>query len=495
MREREGEIIVIGAGPVGLTMACELLRHGARARLVDQRPTRSVHSKALVITPRTLEMLDLMGLADAFVGAGNRLHRVTAHAQHEVLASVAFDLLGSPYPFALCLPQAETERLLEERLVQLGGRVERGVTFTGLDASPRSVRVTLRGADGIAETVTADWVIGCDGAHSAVRHATGASFRGSAYEDSFVIADVRVDDGVPMDEVNFYLAEDGAAGFVPFGGGRARVVATEQSAPDGSAPVPTLAEFQELVMRRTGIRAPLRDLEWSSRFRVSRRKVGRLRHGRVFLAGDAAHIHSPAGGQGMNTGMQDAFNLAWKMALVAQERAPESLLDSYDAEREPVAETVLRLTDRATQVALSRNHALQALRNYLVPFIASFHGAQEKLLQGLSELAVDYSRSPIVQQHGHGPIAAGARLPDGELVEVSTGRRRRIFDLLREPRHTLLLFYRGSDEAQPSALAGMAREVFGEIATPWLVIPQNQAAVPPAPGIMRDESGLVWKRL
>ncbi len=496
MHITDTEVLVVGGGPVGLTMACELMRHGVKVRLVDERPARSVHSKALGITPRTLELLHIMGLAETFVGAGNRLHRITAHAQGRILTRIEFDSLRSPYPFVLCLPQSETERLLEEQLARLGGVIERGLAFRGLEASDQSLRARLRHADGTEEAATAAWLVGCDGAHSAVRHAAGVSFRGAAYDDSFVLADVRVEGEVAMDEVNFYLAQDGAAGFVPFGGGRARVVATEpRGTPNGQEAPPTLSEFQRLVERRTGSRARLCELEWASRFRVSRRKVDRLRQGRVFLAGDAAHIHSPAGGQGMNTGMQDAFNLAWKLALVLRGRAPESLFDSYDAERGPVARTVLRMTDRATRMILSENRALQALRNRLIPFVASFQGAREKLLGGLSELAVNYARSPIVEQHGHGPLGAGDRMPDGELTETATGRQVRIFDLLREARHLLLFFHQGDmDDARAAAFTAAARETVGEIVSVRLVLPRENRGVQSLPAVLRDERGDVWAR-
>ena len=443
--------LVVGAGPVGLTMACELARHGTRCRIIDQAQERSQTSKALGIFPRTLEVLDAMGLADRFVRAGQRLRGLTVHHGSTRLATINLSTVASPYPFILSLPQAETERLLLEQLATFGIEVERETSLTTLDQTSELVHATLRHPDGGLEVVETPWLLGCDGAHSTTRKALGMEFEGSPYQESFLLADVHLDSSLERDRIHLYLAADGLLGLFPFRENRCRIVASiPPQTREQSLPEVTLEEVQALTNQRGPTEARLSDPVWMSRFHISHRMVREFRKLRVFLAGDAAHIHSPAGGQGMNTGIQDAFNLAWKLALVAQGRAPAQLLASYHSERAPVARGVVNLTDRITRLATTRNTVAQSIRDFLLPMVSGIDLVGEKIADRLGELDVNYRLSPIVENAGGGRLRAGDRAPDAELRDEE-GKARRIFELLRAPRHTLLLFLGATNDAEAKA--------------------------------------------
>ena len=480
--------LVVGAGPVGLTMAHELVRHGAGCRIIDRSAKPSQTSKALAIFPRTLEVFETMGIADRFIAAGHRLNGLSLHHRLEQIARIELTSVASPFPFALGLPQSETERLLSEHLDAFGIAVERGVELTSLTQVSDAVRAVLRHSDGREETIEAPWVVGCDGAHSTTRHALGMDFEGAQYDESFILADVQLESDLARDRVHLFLGDDGLVGVIPFFENRWRIVA--DIAPDSrdqSSREVTLEEVQALLERRGLPQYHASDPTWMAHFHISHRKVREFRRLRVFLAGDAAHIHSPAGGQGMNTGIQDAFNLAWKLALVVRGRAPAQLLASYHVEREPVARDVLNLTDRITRMATMRNSLAQSVRDFLLPRVSGIDFVGEKIADRLAELNVTYRTSPIVENRGGGRLKAGDRAPDAELRDEN-GRARRLFELFHEPRHVLLLFLGASDSAAAnfgeieSAIGGLPG---GTIESYRIVRGQSDL-----PAELRDTSGL-----
>ncbi|GJE16514.1 FAD-dependent monooxygenase [Methylobacterium marchantiae] len=394
------QALVVGAGPVGLTLAAELARYGIDTRLIDksQQPTQT--SKALVVWARTLELMDRMGCKQAFLDAGLRAHGATLRSGGSVLGHARFDAIASTYNFALMLPQRDTERLLIEHIGSFGIAVERQVELAGFTQAGDTVEATLRHADGREETVSASWLIGCDGAHSTVRHGLDLSFEGEAQGDDWLLADIRVEgDGAPPgDEIATYLHRDGPLVIFPIPGGRARLIADiGKSDPAQPRSDPTLAEVQALADHRAGGGFRVTDPVWLTHFRINERKVSRYSQGRVVLAGDAAHIHSPAGGQGMNTGMQDAINLAWKLAMVARDQAASTLLDSYGPERNAVGEMVLRNAGRLTDIATLSNPVAQAARNLAIRFMLGFHAVQDKMAATMSEVGIAYSDSPLSQ--------------------------------------------------------------------------------------------------
>jgi 2-polyprenyl-6-methoxyphenol hydroxylase-like FAD-dependent oxidoreductase len=409
------EVLVVGAGPVGLTMAAEAARYGLSVRIIDKAPHATTTSKALVLWSRTLELIDRMGCTQGFLDAGIEAHRSSIRHGRTVLGQARFDDVPSVYNYGLMIPQRDTERLMTAHLSSFGVSVEREAELTGFSAQPDHVDAELRHADGRVETVQATWLIGCDGAHSTVRHGLGIAFDGQPQGDDWILGDVRLEgDGAPPgDEVAVYLHRQGVFVVFPIPGGRARVVGTVgKTDPAHPRPDPTIDEIQALVDERTGGGFRAVDPVWLSSFRVHERKVSAYRHGRVFLAGDAAHIHSPAGGQGMNTGMQDAINLAWKLALVTQGAAVPTLLDSYSPERSAVGEMVLRNATRLTDMATMSNPAAQAVRNLALRFALGFHAIQDRMAVTMSETEIAYPDSPLSVGSGHAPhgLAAGERL-------------------------------------------------------------------------------------
>ncbi len=389
-------VLIVGAGPVGLTMACELARYGVPLRIVDKAATRTDKSKALVVWSRTLELLARADLAAPFVSAGLKMPGANMFAGKERLARLDFESVASPFRFALALPQSETERLLEERLRALGLSVDRQTELLDFTQGEDIVSCVLRAADGQEQTVDASWVIGCDGAHSTIRHRLGLAFRGNAILTDFALADIHLSGlETPADEIAIHMHPEGVIAYFPLGKGRWRIIADLGPSHGGLRPDPSIAEIQALVTRRTpGV--SVFDPVWISAFVINERMVDSYRSGRVFLAGDAAHVHSPAGGQGMNTGMQDAFNLAWKLALVVKGLAdPETLLDSYSPERSAVASGVLRDSGRLTEIATLKNPVAENLRNFIARHVLGFEAARHALATRLSETSIGYPASPL----------------------------------------------------------------------------------------------------
>lgn len=419
------KVLIAGAGPVGLTLANELARHGIPVRIVDKSAARTDKSKALVLWSRTLELLDDAGYATDFLSSGILAHGAQISTGTEIVARVSFDLVDSRFAYALMIAQSETERVLEERLAKAGVTVERTVELTGFTDKGASVEAVLTSADGARETIEADWLVGCDGAHSTVRHGLGFAFEGSTLQSHWALADGHLQGLAPADHLHIFWHRDGILAFFPIGGDRWRVIANLGPATDGEThPDPTLEEINVLTARRGSPGIVMSDPVWLAAFRINERKVRDYSRGRVFLAGDAAHIHSPAGGQGMNTGMQDAFNLAWKLALVIEGAAKPSLLDSYSPERTSVGDRVLKNAGRLTEAATLSNPLLQDVRNLIVRFAATFPHFQHKVADQLAEMDIGYPDSPLTARNGHaghGP-KAGERWPH-RLPEGAGGRK------------------------------------------------------------------------
>jgi len=409
-------VLIVGAGPVGLTLALELTRFGVTVRIVDRAAARTDKSKALVLWSRSLELLNRGGFADAFLAAGMRCPGATIVAGRQPLGHISFATEDTPYPYALMIPQSETERLLEEALAARGVMVERQVALTRFVQDATGVDAVLRAADGSEETLRSPYMIGCDGAHSAVRHGLGMAFDGDTLPSQWVLADIHLAGlPTPPDELALFWHADGVLAMFPITPGRYRVIADIGETSDSVArPDPTLAEVQALLDQRGPPGMVASDPVWLAGFRINERKVAAYSDGRIFLAGDAAHIHSPAGGQGMNTGMQDAFNLAWKLALVLQGKAAEEpLLGSYSAERSAVGKVVLANAGRMTAMATLRGGLQQALRNAVASVVLRLPVVRRTMGRTLAELTIDYPDSPLTLRggrHSGGP-AAGERLP------------------------------------------------------------------------------------
>ena len=390
------DVLIVGAGPVGLFLANECARRGLRWRLIEARSSQSIHSKALAIFPRTLEVFDMAGVVAPFLETANRVTSVAVMTHGRTLARMRFAPEESVYPFVAMVPQDVTEKLLVEELRRKGAGVEYETAFVSADQSDACVNVT---ADhkGKPTAFRASFVIGCDGAHSAVRHLLNIPFEGAEYDASFVLADIETNETLATDELQLCPSEFGPVAIFPMSATRRRIVATVEH-PEGDAP------SLELVRKILGQRAPsgieARALHWSSYFRIHHRHVAQLCIGRIFIAGDAAHIHSPFGGQGMNTGLQDVWNLVWKLDLFLHGHGNERLLDSYSAERLPVIRRVIETTDFLTKVLGTPNRFAQALRDTVIPMVSRLAPFQYAFVQRLSELGIAYRGSPIVEGPG-----------------------------------------------------------------------------------------------
>ncbi len=390
------DVLIAGAGPVGLFLANECARRGLRWRLVEAGAAQSEHSKALAIFPRTLEILDMAGLVAPFLEQANRVTSVVVAAHGRTLAQMPFAPDDSPYPFIAMVPQNVTEKLLMEQLGCRGGAVEYETTFVSALQNADCVTVRLS-RKGEPLELTAAFVVGCDGAHSVVRHGLNLPFEGAPYHDLFLLADVETNDTLPADQLQLCPSEFGPLALFPMSATRRRIVATIQKA-EGEAP--SLDLVHKILSQRAPAGIEARALHWSSYFHIHHRQAGQLRVGRVFIAGDAAHIHSPIGGQGMNTGLHDVWNLAWKLDLFLRGHGNEALLSSYGAERLPVIRSVIETTDFLTRAMATPSKLAQALRDAIIPMVSRLAPFQHAFVQRLSELGIAYRGSPIIEGPG-----------------------------------------------------------------------------------------------
>ncbi|WP_432158447.1 FAD-dependent oxidoreductase [Streptomyces sp. bgisy153] len=445
------DALVVGAGPVGLTAAHELVRRGVRVRVVDRAPGPAATSRALAVHARTLEICEQMGVLDALLPRGRRVEHFTLHLRGRTLIRFDTDYSAMPtrYPFSLMVDQVITERVLRERLARLGVRVEWGVALDSFTPHDDRVTVRLTAAGGRVETLDVPWLVGTDGAHSTVRKSLGLKLLGDATE-TWLNADVEMDAGLPGDSNHLVHTGRGTLLLVPFPQpGKWRVVDTQDidQADDPEAVRARLERKVSAALRRpVTVSTPT----WISVFTVQQRMIGSMRVGRCFVAGDAAHVHSPASGQGMNAGMQDAYNLAWKLADVIRGHAEERLLDSYSAERVPIGERLLGSTRIAT--------ALVALRNALGPVLLPVglgvvrrvtplkRKLERKMIRGFCGLAVEYPDSPL--SLGGGTANSGSGGPGirpGQRVGCTAEDRRThpgwrdLCEELHDPRWTLLV--------------------------------------------------------
>lgn len=528
MPKSDIDVLVVGSGPTGLALAFELRRHGLRCRIVDQNDAPSIWSKAQAIHARTLELLERAGVVDELLEDGKKIQQVTVYTEKRAVAHVHIEGLDTHYPYIYSLPQRDTEIVLARCFEREGGVVERQVRLDRFAQDDTGVDATLVHHDGREEQVRAAWLVGCDGAHSTVRHALGLPFEGSTYEVRIIQADVRVDlpFEVDEDEAVVFLGPETLVGLLPLPGPhRYRMLVPRAPGDETEA---TLENFKALMAKVGPPEAVVDDPAWMIAFRLHCRMVDRYRTGRVFLAGDAAHIHSPAGGQGMNMGIQDAFNLAWKLALCQRGVAKPELLDSYHAERHPVAAAILAGTDAATSglafnLSLRSSVALE-LRNQFIGFATGLGLLRRKLSRTASMLDISYAKSPIVAQDrpsplgtrvlgggdetptlrdwfdfGHGP-GPGDRAPDVRLDEEAESSPR-LFEALDPRLHTLLMFDGATaSEAGYRGFVELARRLearFPGLVAVRIVVPhaQRPAALAQWSGeVLLDTAGAVHER-
>jgi 2-polyprenyl-6-methoxyphenol hydroxylase-like FAD-dependent oxidoreductase len=400
------DVLVVGAGPVGLAVAGELRRFGVDCLVLEGRTQRSPGSRALTLHARTLELLSQRGMTEELIARGRVVGEIALVTGSGRAVHLCLDQLDSPFPFVLVLPQAETEEVLERRLGELGGVLARGERLTGVELGPDHVVATT-----VGRRLRARWLIAADGSHSTVRDALHAPVRAAREAWTYYGADVSLDGVDP--QLQLIWSAHGFGVLVPFRDGTFRVAVTAP-ATSGKAFEPTLVDVQRQVDRVFPRRLLLRDPTWLTVLRSGHRQLLNYRHGRVLFAGDAAHTHNPAGGQGMNIGLHDAFNLGWKLAAVVTGDAPEQLLSTYHDERHPAAARVLAQTQRSMRLAHLRSPVSRMLRDQVIQHLPA--PLRRRLLEQVTGLDVDYASPNARSRRRAAALPAGARVPDIPLM-------------------------------------------------------------------------------
>jgi 2-polyprenyl-6-methoxyphenol hydroxylase-like FAD-dependent oxidoreductase len=463
------KVLIVGAGPTGLMLAGDLAQAGVDVKILERRAEESNFTRAFAVHARTLELLDMRGIAEELVSQGVQLPEVRVHLGHQ---EIPFDLRhpDSRFPYTLIVRQARTEALLEKRARGLGVEIVHGAEVTDLRQDADGVTVTVNND----RTEQATYVVGCDGAHSTVRGLLGVRFSGRSYDTRIVLADARFDRDLPL-AVNPFVGRDGVVLLPPYGDGWYRATIWDRTRQHVPLDQPVgIEEVRDSIHRIAGDDLDLAQIGWSTRFLSERRQAERYRVGRIFLAGDAAHVHSPLGAMGMSTGIQDAANLSWKLTAAVQGWAPPWLLDTYQAERHPAGRTTLRFTDLMMRLAVAPA-PVRLLRSLLAPTLMNQHRISEIIRRTISGLGIAYQ----VPAGTVDSPSAGARVPD--LPLTVDGKPTRLYELMRGGR---FLFVDVDGAAHPAAAAWQDRVN--------LVRAQGTMVGPATALLIRPDGYLAW---
>ena len=445
-------VLIVGAGPTGMTAALEFARFGIPVRLVEKAGEPATTSRAVGVQARTLELFEQRGLAAGLVANGNPGVAVSSYGGGKHLFRLEFSGLDSRYPYILFVSQAQTEKTLRDALAKRSVRIEWATTLIGFTQTERDgVVAILENRDGRLEKLNCSYLIAAEGAHSNVRDTLGLHLDGKSLPEDYALGDFHIDGDLPDSDLHIFSSEHGFLGMFPLGERRYRMIASNPISQPSADTLPSLSELQQLYDQRSHIPVRLRDLAWSSWFHINSRMITHLRSVRVFFGGDSAHIHSPAGAQGMNTGIQDMINLAWKLALVIRGRARTELLDTYEADRIPVIRQVLGRTEKLTKAMGEESSLFRSVFNHLAPWLVGTDVVQNSSTELMSQLALNYRGSALSEDHaGPGDLKAGDRMPDLSVTMTDPkGRqppaRTTTFALMDPSAFTL--FYGGQDAA------------------------------------------------
>jgi 2-polyprenyl-6-methoxyphenol hydroxylase-like FAD-dependent oxidoreductase len=436
-------VLIIGAGPTGLMMACELARHEISFRIIDKKPESTPASNATWVQTRTIELLDHIGIADRFLRNGHQCNSINLHTNSKSVAKIALNDIDSIYPFILMLPQSKTEILLTQRLEELNNRVERSLELIEIKQENNTVISTIKHPDGQIENITSNWLIACDGANSKVRESCNLFFSGKDLPEQFVVADARMNSHLPNDEIHMFfdkgtLFPDRATILATFPWGSKEYRVTANIYQGHARQTFTAIEVKEAMNERAYANYTVDSVSWISPFWIHSKIVDNMRHDSIFLAGDAAHVHSPAGGQGMNTGMQDAYNLAWKLALVIKNKAAPSLLDTYHSERHPVVKYIVDQTEHFTNMALFDKSFTEKLNDFGRALMNNKESLSKKIGMRITQLDIQYQDSPIInhtESDSKNSLQQGMRAPD---VLISPSNK--LYKYFNNTLHNILLF-------------------------------------------------------
>ncbi len=493
---RAADVLVVGGRTTGLMLAVRLARQGVNVRIVDGSPGINAFSRATLLHSRSLELLDNLGIADEIRANGQPLRGMRLFMDGKQVLQTRDPPVESSYPYGISYSQAQIEGLLEAKLRELGVRVERSTELVGLEQDGDSVKATLKRADGVEESFQAGYLVGCDGAHSSTRHLLGIEFPGAQSQFSYFLADVISENDEPSDAWFYFLHREGSLIFAILNGGRRQIIGPLAGGHSADEK-PDLAEVQELVDRRSGGNYRLSDPRWLTYFTINYRVAERYRDRRVFLAGDAAHVHSPFAGHGMNTGIQDACNLAWKLTLAIRGVASEALLQSYEVERRPVARQVVDNTQAFTEPGETYPAMTDEERE---AFLKDFHREGEELVafrRNFEELDIDYGPSPLSMDDA-ADLAQEVR-PGLEARNVSgllhNDANCDLFDFLGGPHHCLLVF---AGKETPVDLAGVQAAEASDKYSSWmdvyLVLPRRRGVIPENVSVLLDPESLLAER-
>ncbi len=442
--EKHTPVLIVGAGPSGLMMAAQLIRNGIQPVIIDSKQGITSHSNAIVVQARSLEIYRQLGIIDQVISGGKQAQGLIFNQKEKQLATLPIGEIGqgkTPYPYVFLYPQYKNERVLLDYLTQNCCPVYWDTSLKNIEQQTDKVTVTLVQGNGEEYQLTTDWLIGADGAHSTVRKQLNIAFNGDTYPHYFYLADVELA-GEPTDYMNIHLSPDSFTGFFPLPEpNRFRIIGNIP--PDVEGKEVTLDDVLPWLKQVTGKEQQVTKSHWFTTYKLHHRMADKFRSGRCFLVGDAAHIHSPVGGQGMNTGLQDAYNLAWKLAAVVNKQTTEAVLESYVDERMPVAKALLKTTDKAFNIAMSGNPLVGFFKRWIMPGMLKMmwnnETIKEKLFSIISQTGISYRDSKLNLHLSHAAkIKAGDRLPYLKVYDEKTHEETDLHQWCAKPGFTLI---------------------------------------------------------